>query len=120
MKISEIQEALGARIICGEEFLDREVKTGCGSDMMSDVLAYVKDQSVLLTGMCNMQVIRTAEMMDIVCIVFVRDKRPNEAMIELAKQRGIPILCSGHRLFSACGILYEKGIRGGADYDRYH
>lgn len=120
MKISEIKDILGARVICGEEFLDREAKTGCGSDMMSDVLAYVKDQSVLLTGMCNMQVVRTAEMMDIVCIVFVRDKRPDEAMIKLAEQKEIPILCSGHRLFSACGILYENGVRGGSDYDRYH
>ncbi len=120
MTISDVKDILGARVICGEEFLDREVVTGCGSDMMSDVLAYVKDRSVLLTGLCNMQVIRTAEMMDIICIVFVRDKRPDEAMIELAKQKEIPILCTGHRLFGSCGMLYEAGLRGGADYDRYH
>lgn len=120
MKISEIRDALGARVVCGEEFLDRDVLTGCGSDMMSDVLAYVKDRSVLLTGLCNLQVIRTAEMLDIVCIVFVRDKRPDDSMIKLAEEIGIPILCSGHRLFGACGILYDKGLRGGTDYDRYH
>jgi len=120
MKISEIRDALGARVVCGEEFLDRDISTGCGSDMMSDVLAYVKDRSVLLTGLCNLQVIRTADMMDILCIIFVRDKRPDEAMIQLAMEREIPILCSGHRLFGACGILYEKGLRGGANYDRYH
>ena len=60
MKISEIKNILGAELICGEEFLENEVFTACGSDMMSDVLAYVKDQAVLLTGLVNPQVIRTA------------------------------------------------------------
>lgn len=120
MTIREIKEALGARVVTGEENLDREIHTACGSDMMSDVLAFVKDQAVLLTGLCNPQVIRTAEMMDIACIVFVRDKRPDEAMIELAEERGITILATGHRMFGACGILYEKGLRGGSDYERYH
>ena len=119
MTIREIQETLGARILYGEEFLDREVHTACGSDMMSDVLAFVKDQAVLLTGLCNPQVIRTAEMMDIICIVFVRDKRPDEDMLELAKEREIAILSTGHRMFGACGLLYSKGLRGGADYERY-
>ena len=69
--------------------LDAEVHTACGSDMMSDVLAYVKDQSVLLTGLVNAQVVRTAEMMDMLCIVFIRGKRPDDAIIRLAQQRGI-------------------------------
>lgn len=120
MTIKEIKEALGARVVTGEENMDREIHTACGSDMMSDVLAFVKDQAVLLTGLCNPQVIRTAEMMDIGCIVFVRDKRPDKAMIELAEERGITILATGHRMFGACGILYEKGLRGGSDYERYH
>lgn len=116
MTIKDVKEALGARIICGEEYLSKEVHNACGSDMMSDVLAFVKDQSVLLTGLCNPQVIRTAEMMDIVCIVFVRGKMPDEAMIEMAKEREIVLLKTGHRMFSACGMLYEKGLRGGASY----
>ena len=70
MKVYEIKEILDAEVICGEEFMDRDVFTACGSDMMSDVLAYVKDQSVLLTGLVNPQVVRTAEMMDIICICF--------------------------------------------------
>ena len=119
MTILEIKEILGARVLSGEEWLDKEVHTACGSDMMSDVLAFVKDQAVLLTGLCNPQVIRTAEMMDIVCIVFVRDKKPDEEMIRLANEREIPLLATGHRMFSACGILYEKGLRGGKDYERY-
>ena len=119
MKISQIAQILEGNFVCGEEFSDREVYSACGSDMMSDVLAYVKDQGVLITGLCNPQVIRTAEMMDIVCIVFVRSKKPDENMIELANDREIPLLCTGHRMFSACGMLYEKGLRGGADYVRY-
>lgn len=116
MTIEDIREVLGARYVTGEERKDREVHSACGSDMMSDVLAFVKDQAVLLTGLCNPQVIRTAEMMDIICIVFVRGKVPDESMIEMAKERNITLITSGHRMFSACGILYEKGLRGGSTY----
>jgi predicted transcriptional regulator len=116
MIIEDIMEILGAKFIVGEEWKNREVHTACGSDMMSDVLAFMKDQSVLLTGLCNPQVIRTAEMMDIVCVVFVRGKLPDESMIEMAKEKEIAILTTGHRMFSACGLLYEKGLRGGPTY----
>ena len=118
MTVKDVQETLGARFASGEEWADREVHMACGSDMMSDVLAFVKDRAVLLTGLCNAQVIRTAEMMDVVAIVFVRSKKPDEQMIELANEREIPLLCTGHWMFSACGLLYEKGLRGGADYER--
>ena len=120
MTLGEVKTILDAQLLSGEELLDHEVHTACGSDLMSDVLAFVKDQAVLLTGLMNQQVIRTAEMMDIVCVVFVRSKKPDENMLELAKEREIPVLCTGHRMFSACGMLYEKGLRGGADYERYH
>jgi predicted transcriptional regulator len=116
MTVNDVRVALEACIVCGEEYLEKEVHTACGADMMSDVLAFVKDQSVLLTGLCNPQAIRTAEMMDIVCIVFVRGKKPDEGMIALAKERGIVLLTTGHRMFSACGMLYQKGLRGGASY----
>ena len=77
---------------------------------MSDVLAYVKDQAVLLTGLVNPQVIRTAIMMDMVCVVFVRSKEPTEEMIALAKESGIVILRTDKRLYEACGILYSNGL----------
>lgn len=80
MTARDVQAILGARVLTGEEFLDREVRSACGSDMMSDVLAFSKDHSVLLTGLCNPQVIRTAEMLDIVCLVFVRGKKPDVTM----------------------------------------
>ena len=110
MKISTIQELLEAEVVCGEEFLDHEVHSACGSDMMSDVLAYVKDQAVLLTGLVNPQVIRTAEMMDMVCIVFVRSKSPSEEMIRLAKESDMVVLKTNKRMYEACGRLYVGGL----------
>ncbi len=110
MKISTIQELLDAEVVCGEEYLDHEVHSACGSDMMSDVLAYVKDQAVLLTGLVNPQVIRTAEMMDMVCVVFVRSKSPSEEMIRLAKESDMVILKTKKRMYEACGKLYVGGL----------
>lgn len=112
MKISQVKELLSATVICGEENLGKHVYSACGSDMMSDVLAYVKDQSVLLTGLVNPQVIRTAEMMDMVCIVFVRNKQPSAEMIKLARENGIVLLASEKRMYEACGKLYANGLVG--------
>ena len=115
MKISTIRELLGAEIVCGGEFADREVYSACGSDMMSDVLAYVKDQAVLLTGLVNAQVIRTAEMMDMVCIVFVRSKKPTAEMEELDKWvlTKLNQVTTELRMYDACGKLYTGGLVGG-------
>ncbi len=112
MKISTLKELLDAEILCGEEFLDKDVHSACGSDMMSDVLAFVKDQAVLMTGLVNLQVIRTAEMMDMICIVFVRSKRPTPDMIEAAKESGIALLATKKRMYDACGTLYVNGLTG--------
>ena len=110
MKISQIQELLEAEIVCGEDQLDEEVSSACGSDMMSDVLAYVKDQAVLLTGLVNPQVVRTAEMMDMICVVFVRSKAPTQEMISLAKEHGMVLLKTRKRMYEACGKLYAAGL----------
>ena len=110
MKIREIKDLLGAELLCGEEYLDNDVHSACCSDMMSDVLAYVKDHGVLLTGLSNAQVIRTANMMDMVCIVFARGKQPTGEMIELAKECGIVVMCTKKRAFEASGILYLAGL----------
>lgn len=114
MTVREVQQVLGARVLIGEEHLDREVRSACGSDMMSDVLAFSKDHSVLLTGLCNPQVIRTAEMLDIVCVIFIRGKKPDETILKMAEERDLIILETGHRMFSACGMLYQAGLDGGA------
>ncbi len=112
MKISTLKELLDADILCGDECLDNEVHSACGSDMMSDVLAFVKDQAVLLTGLVNLQVIRTAEMMDMLCIVFVRSKRPTPEMVEAARESGITLLATNKRMYDACGVLYTNGLTG--------
>ena len=112
MKISTMKELLGAQVICCEDMVDRHVYSACGSDMMSDVLAYVKDQAVLMTGLVNTQVIRTAEMMDMICIIFVRSKQPTDEMIELARESGIVLMATDKRMYEACGILYKNGLVG--------
>ena len=112
MKISTIKELLDADVLCNEELLGKHVYSACGSDMMSDVLAYVKDQAVLLTGLVNSQVIRTAEMMDMVCIVLVRSKLPTPEMIELARESGIVLMSTKKRMYEACGLLYCSGLVG--------
>ena len=114
MKISTIRDLLDATVVCGEDMLGEHVYSACGSDMMSDVLAYVKDQAVLLTGLMNTQVVRTAEMMDMHCVVFVRDKQPTPDIIALAEESDIVLMTSPKRMYEACGILYSNGLVGKA------
>ena len=115
MKISEIASLLKAEVLCCEDNLSHNIESACGSDMMSDVLAYVKDQAVMLTGLVNAQVIRTAEMMDMKCIVFVRSKRPSAEMLELAEEHGIAVMTTAKRMYDACGILYSNGLKGNGE-----
>ncbi len=115
MKISEVVKLLSAEVVTGKEKLDTEVKSACGSDMMSDVLAYVKDQGMLLTGLVNVQVIRTAQMMDMYCVCFIRGKKPDAAMVRLAESAGMVLLTCNYRMFDACGILYSSGLGAGAN-----
>ena len=112
MKISTMQELFEAKVLTSEENIGRHVYSACGCDLMSDVLAYVKDQAVLLTGLVNPQVIRTAVMMDMICIVFVRSKKPTEEILKLAEESGIVIMTTDKRLYEACGILYSNGLIG--------
>lgn len=113
MKIRDILVILDAELLTGEEMLDVDVRAACGSDMMSDVLSYVKDQAVLITGLLNQQTIRTAAMMDMVCVVFARGKRPDQSIIDCAKENGIAVMTTSHRMFTACGLLYQSGLNGG-------
>ena len=113
MKISEIVKLLDAKPLCGADSEDLEVMSASASDMMSDVLAFVKDQSILITGLMNVQVVRTAEMLDVACVVFVRGKRPTPDIIDMAVERDMCILSTHHTLYVACGILYQNGLPGG-------
>ena len=114
MEIKNICELLEGEIICRGDLVDTQVHTACGSDMMSDVLAFVKEQAALLTGLVNPQVVRTAEMMDMHCIIFVRGKRPTLEMIEMAEERDMVMICTELEMFTSCGKLYSAGLRGGS------
>lgn len=111
MKLKEVRDILHAEVLCGEELLDAEVRSACGSDLMSDVLAYVKNQALLLTGLVSPQVVRTAEMMDMSCVVFVRGKQPDENILALARDRQLVVLSTKERMYNACGLLYANGLR---------
>lgn len=116
--IRDVVNKLDANVLCGEEFLNHEVISACGSDLMSDVLAFVKEKTVLLTGLTNPHVIRTAEMLDVSCIVFVRGKQPTQDILDMAMEREIAILNTPETLFTACGKLYEAGLRGSTRRDQ--
>jgi predicted transcriptional regulator len=112
VKLNEIVKILNADILVGRDQLEMEVRTAFGADLMSDVLAFAKSGSLLLTGLTNPQVIRTADILDIAAIIMVRGKIPAPETIRLAEELGIPILSTKLILFETAGRLYEKGIRG--------
>ena len=110
MKLRDVINILDAKLVAGEDNLDMEIKTACGADLMSDVLAFVKAGSLLLTGLTNPQVIQTANILDIPAIVLVRNKKPSAETIELANQLKIPLLTTKYVLFESAGRLYAKGM----------
>ncbi|MGL5674803.1 MAG: DRTGG domain-containing protein [Cellulosilyticaceae bacterium] len=115
MKLQEVKTLLNAQVWAGEERLEKEVFAACGCDLMSDVLAFAKEKVLLLTGLVNPQVIRTAEMLDIKAIVFVRGKKPSEEMIAMAKEKQMIILSTESPLYTACGKLYHSGLTNGEE-----
>ena len=112
MTIREVMEIVEGKVLVGEERLDSRVDTACGSDLMSDVLAFVKEKTVLITGLINPHVLRTAEMLDIICIVFSRGKMPSDEMLEMAEEIGITVIASPLTTYTACGELYVHGLPG--------
>lgn len=112
MNLQEVKEILDAEIIVGKDLMNTEVRTAFGADLMSDVLAFAKPGSLLLTGLTNPQVIRTSDVLDIAAIILVRGKRPLSETIQLAEELRIPLLTTKFILFEAVGRLYAKGIRG--------
>lgn len=117
MKLREIISLLEGELLTGEESLDMEVDSACGSDLMSDVMAYVKENVLLLTGLVSPQVIRTAEMMDIKVVIFVRGKNIPQNIIELAQEKGITAVRTKDPMFISCGKLYSRGIVGRGVWD---
>ena len=112
MTVADMVSITNARILLGNEHQDQEIKSAFCSDLMSDVLAFVNEDTVLITGLMNPHVIRTSEMLDLRCILFVRGKQPSEEILESAREMGIIVLCTGHSAFTTCGLLYQAGLRG--------
>lgn len=110
MKLREVMEIIEARPVSGEIDLDMEIQMGCGADLMSDVLAFTHEGTLLMSGLTNPQVVRTAEMAGIKAIVFVRGKIPPPETVTLAEEKGIPLLASKYTLFETCGRLYQAGL----------
>jgi predicted transcriptional regulator len=109
MNLKEVLRIIEGRIISSEIDLDTDVSMACGADLLSDVLSFTHAGTLLMTGLTNPQVIRTAEMADIAAIVFVRGKLPPEATISLAESKRIPLLASKYTMYETCGRLYREG-----------
>lgn len=110
MTIAQAAAFLDCQLVCGEQNLDKPLTSACGADLMSDVLAFAKENCILLTGMVNPHVVRTAEMLDVPCIVFVRGKKPAEDVMELAQEIGVTLMTCEYTLYEACGRLYVQGL----------
>lgn len=112
MTLKEVKDILDAEVFVGHDRLEMEVSTAFGADLMSDVLAFAKSGSLLLTGLTNPQIVRTSDVLDIAAIIIVRGKRPQPETIQLAEELRIPLLSTKYILFETAGRLYSKGIVG--------
>ncbi len=112
MTIQDMVRVLNAHVLLGEDKLSTPVYTACCSDLMSDVLAFVDEKTVLITGLTNPHVVRTSEMLDLKCLVFVRGKVPNEEILESAAEQDLVVITTKATAFTACGLLYQEGLRG--------
>jgi hypothetical protein len=110
MKLIDIIKIIDGNLYTPDAPLDWEIKGGCGADLMSDVLASTQPDAVLLTGLCNPQVIRTAQMADVRAVILVRGKKPPIETIQLAGQECIPLISSPYGMFELCGRLYQAGL----------
>jgi hypothetical protein len=112
MKLEKVKSVLDAKLLCGEEYLDYDVDYAFSSDLMSDVLAFASKKTLLLTGLTNAQVIRTAEMIDVSAIIFVRNKKPDAEIIKLAMENKMILMNTEDTLYAASGKLYNAGLSG--------
>ncbi|OGD30535.1 MAG: hypothetical protein A2Y56_04470 [Candidatus Aminicenantes bacterium RBG_13_63_10] len=113
MKLKDIAALLGAEVLAGAGSLDLEVETAVASDGMSEILASPHPGALMITGLTNIQSVRTAEMADLPAILYVRGKRPNDKTVELAAAKNIVVLAARQGMFDTCGLLRERGLRGG-------
>jgi predicted transcriptional regulator len=112
MKLGEMKDILGAEVVVGSESMDIEIRDAFAADLLSDVLAFAKEGTILITGITNPQVVRTAEMLELVGIVFVRGKKPDAETVRLAQIKKVPILSTRFIMFETCGRLFKSGLGG--------
>lgn len=113
MRLADIIRITQAHILWGEHLADHEIRLAFGADLMSDVLACeIQPRTLLITGLANTQVMRTAEMVELAAILFVRGKKPDTKVLEMAKEIGVPVLSTSNNMFETCGILYKHGLNG--------
>ncbi len=120
MLLSDVARLLEAEVITGEDKLDTSVEAACGCDLISDILAYTKPRMLILTGLVTPQIVRAAEMIDLSAIVFVRGKRPTVDIVAMAKEAGLPILCTAYPLYESAGLLFQAGLPGRGKWARDH
>lgn len=115
MTLNEVKDILQAEVLTCNSDMNVTVDRGCSSDLMSDVLAFSLPGALLITGLVNGAVIRTAEIATVKAIVFVRGRKPKKEAIALAEEKKIPLFATNLPMFEASGRLYEKGLRGSPD-----
>ena len=113
MKLAEIKDVLQCEVLAGADDLSLEVGTVVASDGMSEILAFARPGALMITGLTNIQSVRTADIANVRAIVYIRGKRPDERTIKLAQEDGIPVLGTHLGMFDVCGILRELGLKGG-------
>jgi len=118
VQLRDVARILEAEVLTGEDKLDLTVEAGCGCDLISDMLAFTKERMIVLTGLVSPQIIRAAEMVDLVAIVFVRGKRPTPDIIELSNELGLPIMCTHYPLYESAGLLFTAGLPGWRHWPR--
>jgi predicted transcriptional regulator len=118
MRLAEIIDLVEGQVLTQHMNPHSAIKGACGADLMSDVLAAVRPSTILLTGLCTPQVVRTAQMADIAAIVFLRGKRPEDQVVELADQEMIPLIGTRLSMYEACGRLYQAGLDDGYEFLR--
>ena len=115
MTLEEIRKALEAEVLCGQNRLGLVITSACGSDLMSDVLAFTRPHWLLLTALANPHVVRTAEMAELAAVCFVRGKEPEQETVGLAAEKGIPLLRTRLCMFDSCVRLHDRGLLGCAE-----
>jgi predicted transcriptional regulator len=112
VNLNDIKDVLHCEVLAGEDDLSIDVRYVVASDGMSEILAFAKSKELMITGLTNIQSIRTADIAGVCAVLYCRGKRPDSRVIEFAKKKNIPVLVTRMVMFDICGILYNKGLKG--------